>query len=367
MGVGARVSARRGKAGAPGGPALPLPEVWKLAIVADPHVGNRGQHGGEWRAGLNERGRLSVEVLRRSIRAAVAAKASHYVVAGDLFHTRRPDPAEIVAVQRVLAEEAKGIGVLIVPGNHDMLDATAAEGNTACEPLWQEATIVRGPTWVSQATLDLLCVPFHAGEPMRDYLPRVLADDRWSSPSAGEGCARVLVTHVGVYDDASPRWCRDAADSIHARAFEEALRRAGFRFAFVGNYHDHKVWSGDEVTIVQVGTLCPGGFGDAGRANRGLVAFYGGGGLSFEEVPGPRFLRVPQDGEPPRNGEDGCAYYLRVEEVGAGPPEKGDDPTRVEAVDAGEAIAAYVGQMELPGGVARGAVLDLARELWRQS
>lgn len=339
----------------------PAPLPAQIAIVADCHIGNHKAYGGEMVDGINSRCAVSIACFRSALRRARAEGASMFVVAGDLFHTRRPEPAVIAAVQRVLQEEAAELQVVMVPGNHDMLDASAAGGNTAMAPLYREATVILEPTWIEADSASLFCVPFFAGAPMSEYLAEMM-------PAAGAARCdvdrpKLLVTHVGVYDDLSPPWCAVARDAIHEDKFKSALIEGGFAAAFVGNFHNGQIFGGGR--ILQIGTLCPGSYGDSGAFPKvGGMALWPSASLLAEprlvEIQGPRFTDDPAEVKPDSEN----SYFMRevVTEERAE-----DKPALPQAQDAMSAIAEYVAAMKLPDGVSADQVLEAARGYWQRS
>jgi hypothetical protein len=360
-------------------------------FVSDPHVGLHARHGGPTVDGLNRRARETIEVLRRAVAATVDRGAEVFVVCGDLFQTARPEPAVIRAVQDVFAAAREHLQVVLIPGNHDMPDASCEAGNTAMAPLWEVATIMNSPgTLMDAPDFRLLCVPFDGRLPMAEHLAAVLKDQKATKPS-------VLATHVGVWDakSAAP-WMKKARDGIDAGVLLALMEKAGISIAFVGNYHEHRVWTdvegGTARTIVQVGTLCPASHSDGGLVDRGLVAFLeADGSWSKQEIPGPRFVTIDESyvgkGPPPSAPKD-FSYYVRSK-IGGPMSDRDEDPCDVygyvafEDVSAKEvdgdpepvlreesdeeAIAAHVSEMDLAPTVERDAVRDLALACWKRA
>lgn len=387
-----------------------------LAAISDPHVGSHARHGGPTVDGLNRRARETIDVLRRAVQVAKERRAWAFVVCGDLFHTARPEPAVIRAVQDVFAEAAP-MQVLLVPGNHDMPDATAARGNTAMAPIERghDIYVVREAQWVNYPGVSVMAIPYYGEAPMAahiattmEYLtdPKRDGRDKWGAPgllsTEGANPIRVAAIHVGLWDDAdaSP-WQRTAKDGMEAEALLNLMRQGRVDVAFVGNYHTHRVWSGgaDDAKSLkrvayQVGTLCPASHGDYGTVDRGLVAFLeADGSVTKVEIPGPRFVTINPGDIPPSASAvaDGMAYYVRVrgtlgglrmtaEEMGfAAVDYEDDEPSdaalvdaalgaHVDAADTDEgAIEAFVAGMLLPDGVDRAAVRELALDCWKKA
>lgn len=355
-------------------------------FCSDPHVGNHGRNGGPVVDGLNRRGRETIDVLRRAVAAAVEREARAFVVCGDLFQTARPEPAVIRAVQDVFAAAREHLCVVLIPGNHDMPDASTAGGNTAMAPLQEQVTFIANHPGLNLGpALPILCVPFDGTAPMAKRLCDVLA-------SPPDKDSAVLATHVGVWDeaDAAP-WMRKARDGISTDLLFACMRQAELAWAFVGNYHAHRVWTREDAggprTIVQVGTLCPASHSDGGLVDRGLVAFLEAGGKwSKQEIPGPRFVTLDADkGEELGPAPAGFSYYVRERGKGLnreataeaagwtaldqdGPPDVAGDfePVALEETDE-EAIVAAAAEVDLPALVSRDAVRDLALLCWSKS
>jgi len=356
-----------------------------LAVVADCHIANYTHHAGAEVGGINERGLMSLAALRESIRRAVASGATMFMVAGDLFNKRKPEPAIIAAVARVLEAETKDLPVVIVPGNHDMVDVLATAGNTACEPLYAQATVIREPEWfdVKGTDLNVLCVPFQGEVPMEQYLRELLPKH------AKKSQRNVLIAHVGVYDGADPDWMKSDPTAIHQQLFSEMLQDNFFEAAFVGHYHHGKSWGKPndmikEPIIVQVGTLCPSSHSDAGVFPEvGTLLTYADPPGEFDriEINGPRFTSLNSAEEiKSLASAEGMRYFVRLPasevlvsaesiqgievEAVADVEEKPTAITdQVESPE--EAIIAYARKMNLPEGVLTEAVIEEALRCWR--
>ena len=262
-----------------------------FAVVADVHVHNFSRFSGvRGEDGLNARGRLCVKTLWRAVQAAVQDGARVMFVAGDLFHVRRPEPAIIAAVQGVFYQWRDQCRFFVIPGNHDMLDDTASGGNTACQPLNRVAVICNDPTMFDETRTfpgfseRVLCVPFQSRVPMREHLAEILLSKDFSM-------ATKLITHVGVFDDDghAPPWQKKARDAISVdELFSLMAKHGSIKTAYVGNYHQPGDWWRDGMRIVQVGALCPNGFGEAGL--EGAVAVDYGDKPVCHIVDGPRFV-----------------------------------------------------------------------------
>lgn len=350
-----------------------------LAVVADPHVGNHAAHGGPMVDGLNRRGRETLQVLRRALDIAAARGCKTFAVAGDLFHSRRPEPAVLRGVMDLFA--GTPMNVLLVPGNHDMLDASCEGGNTAMSPLHLVAQVFHRPTiWAIDGGAGVFAVPFEGGKPMADHLEEALKNVVLARTPT------ILVSHVGLWSVGSATWERGARDGMEAQRLLRAMTAADIDLAFVGNYHNPAIFEalGNQgAGAVQVGTLCPATHGDAGLVRRGQVAFAEvDGTVTFEEVPGPRFVTLPWEEGEDEGTTKGCSLYVRWRGPDKAPVPYGDivavDVVSEEAEPVGHAeappelpdevlIREHVEAMVAPDGVDRGRVADLALDLWRRA
>lgn len=341
----------------------------RVAFLADLHIGNFAAHGGKSEGGLNLRGRLTVETFRRALDISRAAAVDAVVLCGDVFHVNRPHPAVVAATQRAIKEA--GVQVIILPGNHDMEDATAADGNTACEPLHPLARVVRVPTTLNVGKRIRL-VPFSATRRMRDVVLEELQTEGWDA----------LATHIGMVDDSSPGWAQEAKDTIHVR---DVTAHLNDRWFFVGNYH--RFWQVGHA--VQVGVLNPTGHGDGGEFESGVgsLVIWDGTGIERLEVPGPRFLTMRGAEFAPRSRPGNTTFIRHIGDE-ALPVERVADMAEVQGYEwepapvvaapvvrggrantqqPEEALSEYVARMRLEDGVDRAKVLESVQTFWSRA
>ena len=268
----------------------------KISFVADVHVGNFKKLGGPFVAGVNRRCRQAVGALRRAAEMSVRSGSGVLVVAGDLFDYARPEPQVIAAVMDALSYGPNRI--VILRGNHDA--SSDAKGDHALGPLARELEVADGrrvdvvdaPAVLSLPEavfplvpdVDLLLVPWQSG-PAKDWLPDAVENIAVSSRARD----RVLVIHLGVVDGNTPAFLQ-GHDTIEAQRLAEIMRVHGISTCFAGHHHIGREWRFGEQEITQIGTLAPTGFSDAGVL-AGRVAHYDGKTV-FSRVAGPRFLRV---------------------------------------------------------------------------
>lgn len=349
-----------------------------VCFVGDCHVGNHRALGGPLVAGLNTRCREVVAVLRRSVERAQELDASAFVVLGDLFDTDRPSPQIVAAVQDALTLGGEAdIPVWLLLGNHDMTSATP--GDHALAPLdgYGLIKVVECPKVITTGGVALVMVPFEVG-PASTWLP--LEAEREAKHVGLD--KRVLCTHVGIIDGSTPPWLRNAADAVTVDLLNELRASAGLTHAIAGNWHSRKLWG----NVMQVGALVPTGWDNPGLEGYGTLAILDGDTWRWEELPGPRFIKLSAGKEPPTTLA-GTRLYARVltppgtgEAEAASLKDYGLAGYEIE-IDTGEAeasartaamaarseetleasLAGFVAAMELPSGVERATVLERCR------
>ena len=254
-----------------------------IGIVADVHVGNHRQSGGEMTCGVNVRCREVLDVLEMAAR-----EVRTLVVAGDLFDVSNPSPQVITATAEALSSAEE---VVILVGIHERV--SMRDGDHALGPLGllPNVTVVQNSTVLHIEGTCLVCIPHHVGRPM-EWLPDEL--DKLDFPDGS-----ILVTHVGIADDGTPPWLVNS-DCIHIGHVNLLCDEYRLRGVVVGDWHGHKWWRHGDVSsvakakeaahIVQVGALVPTGWDNPGVSGYGVVLkvpeFRG------RRFPGPRFVTV---------------------------------------------------------------------------
>jgi len=367
-----------------------------LAFVADCHVGNPKQHGGQIACGVNVRGNHILASLQAAVNLA-NGMSSTLVVLGDLFDTTRPEPQLIARVQEIFKTANKTPVCLL--GNHEMVSTTPGDHSLA--PLAPVATVVEKPTTLNfrdsrgLEKVDLTCIPFQPG-PAVEWLPAVLAEAAQDPPPPGSLAPplRVLALHLGIQDESTAPFLRGAHDSVPLPLLKELCKKHWFKHVFAGNWHDHKLWDVSGIRIEQMGALFPTGWNNPGTDYGNLVVLTSKGKEAFQ-IPGPRFVvvRTPKDLKQLEKG----VFYVRSEapekyeaeiterltalqgmgkvlswehdravdgsEVAAARIALSD--ARAAAKAGGDALAEYVEAMPLQEGVERQAVLERARHFLR--
>lgn len=280
----------------------------KIAFVADLHVANHKMHGGPVVAGLNTRCRLVLKALAAACVRANELGCGALVVAGDVFDYTTPEPQVIAATSEAMA--CFDGHVYLMVGNHDQV--SAAPGDHALGPLARagSVTVVERPQHVRFAGVNLFLVPFYPGAAAQDYLADALAWDKEAPRPPGNS---VLCTHLGITDEDTAFFLRDARNAMPA----DVLRNLGFSAVFSGDWHSRAQWY--DGSVMQVGALAPTGWDNPGVDGYGTLAVYDSEfsgeerAVSWEVVPGPRFLVGPQDEEELRRLRDaGCTVFVRL-------------------------------------------------------
>jgi len=261
----------------------------KLAFVADVHVANHQRFGGAMENGLNRRGREIVATLGAASKAAKAEGCEGFVVLGDLFDHTRPTPQLVSAVAAALL--AGGLPVVIILGNHDL--QSDGRDDHACASLgWINGIdiIDRPEVYRGKGNLgdfDLLCVPYAPGL-ASEWLPAGLA--KILPTISGIDRKRVLATHLGIWDDATPPYMKAAKDAVGVGQVRWLMDAHGIDLTIAGNWHSAEHWVKPQIVIP--GALCPNGFHDIDWRLTGAMIVYDTNGNSTRKVriPGPRWI-----------------------------------------------------------------------------
>ena len=273
----------------------------RIGFVADVHIGNHKKHGGEMVSGVNERCRLTLKALADACRLASQKGCERLYVAGDLFDNTRPSPQLIRAVQEIFQGECPPVTLLM--GNHDQVSMN--DGDNALGPMQPVCQVVESPciTMSDDAKLEIWLVPFQPGD-ARKWLPSVLSgleggDSGGHSssqpPPSDDPITRVLAFHLGISDTSTPAFLQKAHDAIGVDQLKELCEKHNISYVFSGNWHDRKTWAGPNGPIFQTGALVPTGWDNPGLEPYGTLGIIDSEeGLSYEIIPGPRFVKAKQ-------------------------------------------------------------------------
>lgn len=272
-----------------------------IAAIADAHIGNHGPFAKGSVAGINSRCKHGLDVLDRVNRYLEDINnrlglPPIVVSLGDLFDVSTPTPPVIAAVARKLYNA----DWRVLLGNHEM--ASAVAGDNALAPLFSTSDVYDVPTVDRDSGIEdasVIFVPYRPG-PAREWLPgaieEALESERTTSRRYGRK-PRLLCLHLGISDEDTPPWLRDANDQIEAARLLELMDKFDIDAAVAGNWHTQQVFGGGR--ILQVGTICPKSFSDSSAF--AVVDGYGAMALwdsadprrfRLVSISGPRFVRT---------------------------------------------------------------------------
>jgi hypothetical protein len=264
--------------------------------------------------------------------------------------------------------------VHVMLGNHEQVsDAT---GDHALGPLAPVAQIVEQPTLIDDGPVELILVPFlSARHAAVDALGWAL--DRFPvTPVAGEPKPRALFVHLGIRDDQTKPWLRNATDAIDVADLVRLAEQHGIGAVFAGNWHDRRRWRTPRVEVFQLGALAPTGWDNPGLTGYGTVGLWDPLAvkpISYVEVAGPRFVTASDPAElealRAKAAKKGISLFVEyTQSNGAAPPPKVEGvvvdvvPDRAEVASAArsaavtarsaatleQALVGYVDEMLLP-------------------
>lgn len=362
----------------------------RIGFVADVHVGNHRVHGGPVVAGINDRARLVIDTLRRAYRTAAQQGCREFVVLGDLFDHDDPTPQMVREVGAALEGGKPHVSLLL--GNHDM--RSDAEGDHAFGPLrWIGASVLSAP---GQYLPAMAALPFRPG-PAEEWLPQAVR-------ALGGGYS-VLGFHQGIADETTPHYLRDPLppDAVRIETVVSLARECHIPVVVAGNWHEYRAWEHPTVRVIQVGALCPTGYANPGVEGYGRLVVVDTDApveVTIYEIPGPRFHNLRGDpGKWPSwdrltkdRRSEVWAHFVRAEVTVADLALVRADLARAKASgvvrdyqvvpiaeearratraaaeaartgrDLPDAVARYVGRMQLPPGVDAGEVVARARK-----
>lgn len=298
----------------------------RYRFVADVHVGNHKAHGGAVTSGINERCRAILDTLYAAGNDPDGVEC--LVVLGDLFDVSSPTPqvvGDTMAALDTPDHQGRPRAVRLLLGNHDMVSSEI--GDSALVPLlWVNDCMVLDAPKAERLRFPrkeaLYFLPFRP-EPTVDWFADAVqalhaeVEPGWDR----EGLEPILCFHAGVRDHNTPKYLWSSPDAIDVDLLFDVMRRVNAKLALCGNWHNHRIWKRDDMTVIQVGALVPTGHDNPGRDYGYVVDIRRGqpsgappaaGLYSIKQIDGPRFLTLtPAQLE--SEGADLPAHtYLRV-------------------------------------------------------
>ena len=264
-------------------------------FVADVHIGNHKQFGGETKRGINSRAQKVLGVLG-DVAVDSGNNQEQLVVLGDLFDTSHPTPQLVAETMRALKPAWDQPHLLL--GNHDMVSAD--KGDNALVPLAAgrnpSAIVYDTPRTLLTQRRDgdmeaTLMVPFRP-EPMHEWFAETVGTLLGNLMREPKVAYRTLCFHGGVRDHNTPKYLWTAPDSISSELLFDIMKRGTIDKAFCGNWHSPKKWVEGNQQVYQVGTLAPTGFDNEGWDYGYSVALDEQRNVKFHIHYGPRFMKT---------------------------------------------------------------------------
>lgn len=194
----------------------------------------------DWQLGmaarfLNDDARIRYQQARLDVVARIgevarSRDAAFVVVAGDVFESNLLDRSVLLRTFEAL--RSIPVPVVLVPGNHDPLDATAIHDDPAfLRGCPDHVTVARSETPIEVVPgVEVVAVPWRSKRPTTDLVAAALE----TLTPVREGVRRVLVAH-GAVTSLNPD--RTAVATIDEDAVATALADGRIHFAVVGDRH----------------------------------------------------------------------------------------------------------------------------------
>lgn len=229
------------------------------AVVADVHIGPRGDHLGKY-------SRLASEVVLESFLKLFAWLAEKeirlLIVAGDLFDRTTISPSvvrQIYTRYQWWFSEKQG-NMVVLAGNHDRsVHEMGMEylPDFGVRKISQPGTIaLRQASWSEPPVA--LCIPYDRSENATDLLAELY-------PKESEEC-HLILGHFGIYGPGAPPWLRDDPWYVSAEFLTDLC---GDRRVHVvcGHHHTHEVWQTEAGgQIMNLGAFNPRSIAETGPA-----------------------------------------------------------------------------------------------------
>jgi DNA repair exonuclease SbcCD nuclease subunit len=166
-----------------------------------------------------------IEVVRGLGRLAAAQDCEFMVVCGDVFEANQLDRQIVARAIEALAEVP--VPVLLLPGNHDPLDAASIY---TAVPFDGVTVLTQPGIHTVRPGVEVVAAPWTSKRPLHDLLGGVLR----SLPPAGAGVTRIAVGH-GAVDSLSPD--RNNPALVSLAAVEQALADGVVHYVALGDRH----------------------------------------------------------------------------------------------------------------------------------
>lgn len=246
-----------------------------IAVTADVHIHPFSQFATLSTEGINTRLLRTLECVEWMIETAISRGCSHFVVGGDLFHTRKEIPNVVLDLTGALLKKyRKKIQFVVLVGNHDLNVAT---NHTSLRALSGLATVV-----------DEACVLDLAGFKV-GFIPWV--DDNESLQRSVEVCRKGravdVIAHLGAAGALTGS--QDIVIPGHVD-FDLIKGSSSFRYIHLGHEHKNQVIRESKPMIYYVGSPLQHSWGETGNTN-GFTVVDEDGMEFIKNTISPRFVR----------------------------------------------------------------------------
>lgn len=240
---------------------------YNIAFFADTHIGYSAKVKSNER-GVNIRVQDGYDALKEIARQILKQndieQIHAVVVGGDLFHTSKPTPRDVLLVQEVLRVIAdRGIQIYILAGNHDATDERA-----------QVAAVA--PINDPKRGIHALYHPYKAydledGIVLHAVSHHGLKKDEVPSVQAVEGKINIFTTHGAAFDPKNKTLMNCESSPREQIIPVEMIVDENFSMKLLGHYHSRYPVGGEVLNAWYSGSTVRRGFSDAPGARGWLL------------------------------------------------------------------------------------------------
>lgn len=266
--------------------------------------------------GVNRRATEVLASLTEASMRAATEGCDAFVVLGDLFDHTRPTPqlvrATAVALLAGRARQAE-MAVIVLLGNHDIQSDGEQDHACASLALVHGIEIISRPAVRQVRGVELILCPYLPGL-ASEWLPNSIAE---CVGGRGRvlGQHRILATHIGIWDEATPSFMKTARDAVSIGQLRFWCEANEIEYTFAGNWHAYRLFDNDsgEPGAVIPGTLAPAGFQEPDQDRVGWMVMFDTRGVPRVgriQIKGPRFHTIQVGGV--IKGQRSERMYVRV-------------------------------------------------------
>jgi DNA repair exonuclease SbcCD nuclease subunit len=259
-----------------------------IVVLSDTHFSNRKQFGKTltnpvWK-GCNSRFHEIAYAVQRAFKYALDNDCEAIVIPGDIFHERGfiqvPVYNAVYEIFDQIANQSK-VRLIIMPGNHDMVDAKALGGSDGLHSLFamnNMTLVIEKPTWIPLNSFDLFSVPY-------DSTPKFKKADE-ARPRRKLVSLLFLHQSIEGAETGPTNWRMP-----HELKVSE-LEDLGYDLVISGHYHKHQSLS---KTVHYCGALLQHDFGERDYVPGWMHVTPDGEWKHIEDKESPRFVQITTD------------------------------------------------------------------------